>query len=88
MADTGLHLAPYVSLNGRKGQNGLTLADGRNWGLVLDCKKSGCGFLDILTAAGLRAGDYVPPDPATIAQREREARALAEKRAAQLPFAR
>jgi phage/plasmid primase-like uncharacterized protein len=61
----------------------LTLADGRNGRLVLDCKKSGCTFLDILVAAGLRSGDYTPPDAATLAQREAEQRAEAEKRAAQ-----
>jgi hypothetical protein len=67
----------------RKGHNALTLADGRNGRLVLDCKKSSCAFLDILAAAGVRAGDYVPPDPATLAQRERQAKAEAENRAEQ-----
>ena len=74
---------PFCQPERRKGQNALTLADGRNGRLVLDCKKSGCAFLDILAAAGLRSGDYTPPDPATLAQREREQRAEAEKRAAQ-----
>jgi phage/plasmid primase-like uncharacterized protein len=59
------------------------LADGRNGRLVLDCKKSGCAFLDILAAAGVRSGDYVPPDAATLAQREAEQKAEAKKRAAQ-----
>jgi hypothetical protein len=67
----------------RKGQNALTLADGRNGRLVLDCKKSACGFLDILAAAGLRSGDYSPPDPATLAQRDREAKAEAQRKATQ-----
>jgi hypothetical protein len=66
-----------------KGQNALTLADGRNGRLVLDCKKSGCAFLDILAAAGVRTGDYIPPDAATLAQREAEQKAEAAKRAAQ-----
>jgi phage/plasmid primase-like uncharacterized protein len=66
-----------------KHQNALTLADGRNGRLVLDCKKSGCAFLDILAAAGVRSGDYVPPDAATLAQREAEQKAEANKRAAQ-----
>jgi phage/plasmid primase-like uncharacterized protein len=61
----------------------LTLADGRNGRLVLDCKKTGCSFLDILAAAGVRSGDYTPPDAATLAQRESEAKAETEKRAAQ-----
>lgn len=74
---------PVCQPERQKGQNALTLADGRNGRLVLDCKKSACAFLDILTAAGLRSGDYSPPDAVTIAQREREAKAEAEKRAAQ-----
>ena len=67
----------------RKGQTALTLADGRNGRLVLDCKKSACAFLDILAAVGLRSGDYAPPDPATLAQREREAKAEAQRKADQ-----
>jgi len=74
---------PVCQPQRRKGQNGLTLGDGRNGRLVLDCKKSACGFLDILTAAGLRSGDYRPPDLAILAQREAEGRAEAAKRAAQ-----
>jgi len=74
---------PVCQPERRKGQNGLTLGDGRNGRLVLDCKKSACGFLDILTAAGLRSGDYRPPDLAILAQREAEGRAEAAKRAAQ-----
>lgn len=74
---------PICQPDRRKGQNALTVADGRNGRLMLDCKKSGCAFLDILAAAGLRSGDYLPPDTATLAQRERDARAEAEKRAAQ-----
>ena len=67
----------------RKSQNALTLADGRDGRLLLNCKKSACDFADILAAAGIRAGDYRPPDPAIIAQRDREERAQAEKRARQ-----
>jgi hypothetical protein len=74
---------PVCQPERRKGQNGLTLADGRNGRLVLDCKKSACGFLDILAAAGLRSGDYRPPDLAILAQREAEGLAEAAKRAAQ-----
>jgi hypothetical protein len=72
---------PICQPDRRKGQNALTLADGRNGRLVLDCKKSACAFLDILAAAGVRSGDYAPPDAATLAQRERDAKAEAEKRA-------
>ena len=74
---------PVCQPERRKGQNALTLADGQNGRLVLDCKKSACGFLDILTAAGLRSGDYTPPDGATLAKREAEQRADAAKRAVQ-----
>jgi len=74
---------PVCQPEGRKGQNGLTLADGRNGRLILDCKKSACAFLDILAAAGLRSGDYTPPDAAILAQREAEGRAEAAKRAGQ-----
>ena len=66
-----------------RGQNALTVADGRNGRPVLDCKKSACGFTDILAAVGMRSGDYRAPDAATLAQREREAKAETEKRAAQ-----
>jgi phage/plasmid primase-like uncharacterized protein len=74
---------PVCQPEGRKGQNALTLADGENGRLVLDCKKSACAFLDILAAAGLRSGDYTPPDAATVAQRKAQQSADAEKRAAQ-----
>ncbi|MGJ8623989.1 MAG: DUF7146 domain-containing protein [Yoonia sp.] len=74
---------PVGQPEGRKEQNALTLADGISGRLVLDCKKSACAFLEILAAAGLRSGDYTPPDAATLAQRKAEQRAEAEKRAAQ-----
>ena len=74
---------PICQPNQEKGQNALTLADGRDGRLMLHCKKSGCAFLDILSAAGLRSGGYAPPDAATLAQREAEQDAEAKKRAAQ-----
>ena len=74
---------PVCQSEGRKGQNALTLADGASGRLVLDCKKSACAFLDILASAGLRSGDYTPPDPAILAQRKAEQKAEAEKRAGQ-----
>lgn len=79
----GACACPICQPDRRKGQNALTVADGRNGRLMLHCKRSGCAFTDILAAAGLRSGDYTPPDAATLAQREREAKAEAEKRAAQ-----
>ena len=74
---------PICQPERRKGQNALTVADGKSGRLMLHCKKSGCAFLDILAAAGLRSGDYAPPDPAALAKREAERRAEAMKRAAQ-----
>lgn len=73
---------PVCQPERRKGQNALTLADGRDK-LLLNCKKSGCSFRDILAAAGISPGSYTPPDPAIIAQREREEAAQAAKRAKQ-----
>jgi len=61
----------------------LTLADSLDGRLLAHCKKSHCSFTDILAAAGIAPGDYTPPDPATIAQREAERRAEAAKRARQ-----
>jgi hypothetical protein len=74
---------PVCQPERRRAQNGLTLTDGRNGRLVLDCKKTACAFLDILAAAGIRSGDYRAPDPATLAQRERQAEAEAQRKAAQ-----
>jgi hypothetical protein len=73
---------PICQPERRKGQNALTLADGRE-GLVLHCKKSACGFAAILAAAGVTPGAYCAPDPAVIAQRQAAERAEAEKRARQ-----
>lgn len=75
----GVAPCPVCQPEGRRDQNGLTLANGRT-GLLLDCKKSGCAFLDILTAAGIVPGGYQPPDPATLAQRRAERRKEAERR--------
>lgn len=79
----GVAPCPVCQPTRRPDQNALTVADGRNGQLVLHCKKSACAFLDILAAAGLRSGDYSPPDAATFAQREREAKAKAQRKAEQ-----
>ena len=79
----GIAPCPCCQPERRKGQNALTLTDGSDGRLLLNCKKSGCAFTDILAAAGIRFADYTPPDPAIIAKREREERAQAEKRAKQ-----
>jgi len=73
---------PVCQPERRRGQNALTVADGAT-GLLAHCKRAGCDFRDILAAAGLRAGDYAPPDAVMLARREAERRAEAEKRAAQ-----
>lgn len=79
----GASPCPICQRERRKTQNALTLADGRNGRLVLNCKKSGCEFVAILAAAGLRSGDYRAPDPSLIAKRDAEAKADAIKRAEQ-----
>jgi hypothetical protein len=79
----GVAPCPVCQPERKHGQNALTLADGNNGRLMLNCKKSSCAFLDILAAAGLRSGEYAPPDAATVVQRNAEQRADAEKRAAQ-----
>ncbi len=62
-------------------QNGLTLGDGRNGRLVLNCKKSACTFMDILAAAGVRSGDYRAPDPMELARRDAERHRQVQRRA-------
>lgn len=74
---------PVCQPERRKGQNALTLADGNGARLLAHCKRSGCAFADIAAAAGLRAGDYARPDPATLARREAERRAEAQRKAEQ-----
>ena len=79
----GTCACPCCQPERRKGQNALTLGYGNGRRLVLDCKKTACAFLDILAAAGLRAGDHRAPDPATLAQRDRYAKAEAQRKATQ-----
>ena len=67
----------------RRGQNALTLADGLDGRLLLNCKKSACDFVSILAAAGVQLGDYQPPDPSIMVQRKQEEWAEAKKRAQQ-----
>jgi hypothetical protein len=65
---------PICQPERRRDQDALSLADGAA-GLLAHCKKSGCGFRDILTAAGICPGSYRAPDAAVMAQREVERRA-------------
>ena len=60
---------PVCQPERRKGQDALTLAEGHA-GLLAHCKKSGCGFRDILAAGGIAPGSYTPPDPVEAARRE------------------
>lgn len=78
----GVAPCPVCQPERRKGQDALTLTDG-NGKLLAHCKRLGCAFSDIITAAGLSPGAFARPDPFAIAQREAERRAEAVKRANQ-----
>lgn len=69
---------PVCQPDARRGQNALTLRNGRAR-LLLHCKKSGCTFADILAAAGISPGTYSPPSPSELARREAEEQVKAEK---------
>ncbi|CUK08390.1 conjugative transfer relaxase protein TraI [Shimia thalassica] len=73
---------PVCQPERQKGQNALTLADGKER-LLLNCKKAGCDFTDILNAAGVTAGDYAPPDPVVVVERQAQQREQDRKRAMQ-----
>jgi len=70
---------PVCQPEGRRSQAALTLADGERGRLLAHCKKTHCGFTDILAAAGIGAGDYRPPDTLELARREAERRAQARR---------
>jgi hypothetical protein len=74
---------PVCQCEGHKSQNALTLADGIGGQLLLNCKKAGCDYRDIATAAGITQGIVTPPDPVLIAQRKAEQRKADAKRADQ-----
>lgn len=78
----GVAPCPVCRPEGRKGQNALTLADGRS-GLLAHCKRAGCDFRDILAAAGIAPGGYRPPEPAELARREADRRKKAATREGQ-----
>lgn len=78
----GCAACPVCQPERKHTQTALTLTDGRA-GLLMDCKKSRCAFLDILAAAGLHSRDYTPPHPATLAQRQVERHAETIKRTMQ-----
>lgn len=70
---------PVCQPDRRRDQDALTLADGSG-GLLLHCKRLGCGFRDVLAAAGICPGSYRTPHPAIMAKREAERRAERAKR--------
>ena len=74
----GTAACPICQPEARKTQKAQTLADG-GAGLLLHCKRAGCDFREILCAAGVVSGSYVPPGPATSAWRWTEEQAQAEK---------
>ena len=63
----GVAPCPICQSERRKGQNALTLSDGKSK-LLAHCKKAGCSFHDIVVAAGVRQDTYRPPSLSTIAQ--------------------
>ena len=79
----GTAACPVCQQDRRRDQDALTLADGDDGRLLLHCKRLNCGFMDILAAAGVTAGDYRRPDPAEAARREAERRREDKKRAEQ-----
>jgi len=72
-----------VCQTGKKTQDALTIGDGYFGNLVLHCKKSGCQFLDILSAIGLSRDSYEPPSASEVARRKAEDEAQAIKRSKQ-----
>ena len=78
----GVAPCPVCQPEQRRDQDALTLSDGSG-GLLAHCKKLGCGFRDILSAAGVAPGSYSPPDPFLSGRRRAEELAEAQKGAAQ-----
>jgi len=66
----GVAPCPVCQPDRRKGQNALTI-NAKDDKLLLHCKKSGCDFREILTAAGILPG-HVGIDRDALAQAERE----------------
>ena len=77
----GRAACPICQPQGRRDQDALTLADGRDGRLLLNCKKMGCTFPDLLAALGLGPGDYQAPDLAELARRAAEHEAELQRKA-------
>lgn len=73
----GVAPCPVCQPEGRKDQNALTLTDGEDGRLLAHCKKSGCDFREILSAAGNAPGQYSPPALNVFAQRAAADKAVA-----------
>lgn len=71
---------PICQPERRRDQNALTIRDGTNR-LLLNCKKSGCDFRQILSVTGMLGGKYNKPSLADICRRNAEASISALKRA-------
>src|SRR6056297_1968120 len=78
----GSAACPVCQPERRKGQDALTLSDGRA-GLLAHCKKTGCDFKAILGPAGVAQCDWQAPAPATLARRRAAEQADRDKRARQ-----
>jgi len=71
----GVAPCPICQPDHRKGQNALTI-NAKDDKLLLHCKKTGCDFRDILTAAGIIPGHVeIDRDALALAEREREVQA-------------
>lgn len=73
---------PVCQPEQRASQNALTLTDGQA-GLLAHCKKSDCGFRDILGAAHVAPGTWDAPDPAQRVKAKVEQKTEAKRRADQ-----
>jgi hypothetical protein len=74
---------PVCQFEARKDQDALTLADSADGRLLMNCKKSGCSFADLLAATGITGGDYSPPHPIEQTERAEAEQQQANRRAAQ-----
>ena len=83
LAAYGTAPCPVCQPERRRDQNALTLSDAPDQRLLLNCKKSGCSFADLLAALGLTSGDFARPDPTDTAKREAERRTEAAKKSGQ-----
>lgn len=73
---------PICQPERRKDQDALTI-NYKGEMLLLHCKKRNCDFRDILIASGIVPGTVSQPDPAIIAQRERERKTDAKMKSQQ-----